>query len=152
MWMQPIKLDPAWKGGDYYGGPPPRAGLEAALRLMTLHALDSDWAFTALNVLPHGIPYVALVWVRSAQEGGGSGLRRLLVHAGPWAFLALILALGLGEEWLWDLGIWHDHPALFGDGWDLGALTQTLLVPLLALPQAVHYTLDAYIWRRREFI
>jgi homoserine O-acetyltransferase len=44
MWMQPIKLDPAWKGGDYYGGPPPRAGLEAALRLITLHALHSDWA------------------------------------------------------------------------------------------------------------
>ena len=44
MWTQPIKLDPAWKGGDYYGGPPPRAGLEAALRLMTLHALHSDWA------------------------------------------------------------------------------------------------------------
>ena len=47
MWAQPIKLDPAWKGGDYYGGPPPRAGLEAALRLITLHALHSDWADTA---------------------------------------------------------------------------------------------------------
>jgi len=44
MWTQPIKLDPAWKGGDYYDGPPPRAGLEAALRLMTLHALQSEWA------------------------------------------------------------------------------------------------------------
>ena len=117
---------------------------------LAIVALDSDWAFTALNVLPHGIPYVALVWVRSAREGGGSGLRRLLVHTGPWAFLALVLALGLGEEWLWDLGIWHDHPGLFGAGWDLGALTQTLLVPLLALPQAVHYTLDGYIWRRSE--
>jgi homoserine O-acetyltransferase len=47
MWAQPIKLDPDWKGGDYYGGPPPRAGLEAALRLITLHALHSDWADTA---------------------------------------------------------------------------------------------------------
>jgi homoserine O-acetyltransferase len=47
MWTQPIKLDPAWKGGDYYGGPPPRAGLEAALRLITLHALHSDWADSA---------------------------------------------------------------------------------------------------------
>jgi homoserine O-acetyltransferase len=44
MWAQPIKLDPAWNGGDYYGGPTPRAGLEAALRLITLHALHSDWA------------------------------------------------------------------------------------------------------------
>ncbi|WP_294532172.1 homoserine O-acetyltransferase [uncultured Rhodoblastus sp.] len=44
MWAQPIKLDPAWRGGDYYDGPPPRAGLEASLRLVTLHALHSDWA------------------------------------------------------------------------------------------------------------
>lgn len=44
MWAQPIKLDPAWKGGDYYGGPAPVAGLEAALRLITLHALHPDWA------------------------------------------------------------------------------------------------------------
>lgn len=44
MWAQPIKLDPAWNGGDYYGGAPPRAGLEAALRLMTLHAHHPRWA------------------------------------------------------------------------------------------------------------
>jgi homoserine O-acetyltransferase/O-succinyltransferase len=44
MWTQPIKLDPAWNGGDYYGGPAPLAGLEAALRLITLHALHPDWA------------------------------------------------------------------------------------------------------------
>jgi homoserine O-acetyltransferase len=47
MWAQPIKLDPAWKGGDYYDGPSPRAGLEAALRLITLHALHPDWADTS---------------------------------------------------------------------------------------------------------
>jgi homoserine O-acetyltransferase len=44
MWAQPIKLDPAWRGGDYYDGAPPLAGLEASLRLVTLHALHSHWA------------------------------------------------------------------------------------------------------------
>ncbi|HUO54132.1 MAG TPA: homoserine O-acetyltransferase [Rhodoblastus sp.] len=43
MWAQPIKLDPNWRGGDYYGGEPPTAGLEAAMRAMTLHALHSGW-------------------------------------------------------------------------------------------------------------
>ncbi len=43
MWAQPIKLDPAWRGGDYYDSAPPLAGLEATLRLMTLHALHSHW-------------------------------------------------------------------------------------------------------------
>ncbi len=43
LWTQPIKLDPAWNGGDYHDGAPPLAGLEATLRLMTLHALHSQW-------------------------------------------------------------------------------------------------------------
>jgi homoserine O-acetyltransferase len=47
MWTQPIKLDPAWRDGAYYGREPPRAGLEAAMRVMTLHALHSDWADSA---------------------------------------------------------------------------------------------------------
>ena len=47
MWTQPIRLDPDWRGGAYYDGAPPRAGLEAAMRIMTLHALHSEWADTA---------------------------------------------------------------------------------------------------------
>jgi homoserine O-acetyltransferase len=43
MWTQPIRLDPDWRGGAYYDGAPPRAGLEAAMRIMTLHALHSEW-------------------------------------------------------------------------------------------------------------
>ena len=58
------------------------------------------------------------------------------------------MGLAFGEEWLWDLGIWHDHPTFFGEGWDLGPGTQALLVPLLALPQATHYVLDGFIWKR----
>jgi homoserine O-acetyltransferase len=46
MWAQPIRLDPAWRGGDYYQTGAPRAGLEAALKLITLHALDAEWADT----------------------------------------------------------------------------------------------------------
>jgi homoserine O-acetyltransferase len=43
MWARTIKIDPAWRGGDYYETGAPRAGLEAALRLITLNALDADW-------------------------------------------------------------------------------------------------------------
>ncbi len=111
-------------------------------------AFQSDWAFTALNVLPHGIPYAILVWQRSAREGAATGPARALVAAGPRVFILLLLSLALGEEWLWDKGIWHDHPALFGAGWELSDRTQMWLVPLLALPQAVHYVLDGLIWRR----
>lgn len=44
-WGAPIRLDPAWRGGRYHeAGPPPLAGLEAALRLVTLHAQGDGWA------------------------------------------------------------------------------------------------------------
>jgi homoserine O-acetyltransferase len=54
MWAQPIKLDPAWRGGDYYDAEPPRAGLEAALRLIMLGALDSEWADKVGRALAEG--------------------------------------------------------------------------------------------------
>jgi homoserine O-acetyltransferase len=44
IWGQPIRLDPKWKGGDYYDGEPPTDGLKAALKVITLHANHYDWA------------------------------------------------------------------------------------------------------------
>jgi len=38
MWAQPIRLDPKWNNGDYYGRAPPLDGLKAALKLVTLQA------------------------------------------------------------------------------------------------------------------
>ncbi len=44
VWATPIRLDPNWNGGDYYGKTPPSAGLAAALKLVTLHARWIEWA------------------------------------------------------------------------------------------------------------
>jgi homoserine O-acetyltransferase len=44
IWMMPIKLDPNWKGGDYYGGPEPNEGVAQALKTVTLTALHFGWA------------------------------------------------------------------------------------------------------------
>ncbi|WP_333671452.1 homoserine O-acetyltransferase [Elioraea tepidiphila] len=46
IWAAPIRLDPNWKGGDYYGGPAPAAGLAEALKIVTHHARDWPWADT----------------------------------------------------------------------------------------------------------
>jgi homoserine O-acetyltransferase len=43
-WASPIRLDPKWNGGDYYGKEPPLAGLTDALKLVSLHANHWDWA------------------------------------------------------------------------------------------------------------
>jgi homoserine O-acetyltransferase len=44
MWMAPIRLDPNFKGGDYYDGEPPKAGLQQALKLIVLTARHPGWA------------------------------------------------------------------------------------------------------------
>ena len=44
IWAAPIRLDPKWNGGDYYGKEPPLAGLTQALKLVTLHSQTSAWA------------------------------------------------------------------------------------------------------------
>jgi homoserine O-acetyltransferase len=44
IWASPIRLDPNWREGDYYGGTPPLAGLADALKIVTLHARDAPWA------------------------------------------------------------------------------------------------------------
>ncbi len=44
IWAQPIRLDPKWNHGDYYGKEPPLEGLKAALKLITVHALQDEWA------------------------------------------------------------------------------------------------------------
>jgi homoserine O-acetyltransferase len=49
IWAQPIRLDPNWNGGDYYGGEPPKAGLAAALKTVTLHAQNWPWAQKAFG-------------------------------------------------------------------------------------------------------
>ena len=44
IWASPIRLDPNWRGGDYYGKTPPLAGLAQALEIVTLHANHWKWA------------------------------------------------------------------------------------------------------------
>ena len=44
MWMLPIKLDPNWSGGDYYGKSEPTFGVGQALKLVTLTTLHYGWA------------------------------------------------------------------------------------------------------------
>ena len=44
IWATPIRLDPKWNGGNYYGGEAPNAGLAQSLKIVTLHAQHWKWA------------------------------------------------------------------------------------------------------------
>lgn len=114
-------------------------------------AYNSDYAFTVTNVIVHGVPYLALVWFSAARRAPaipGSVFTRFFGR-GVLVFLATLWALAYVEELVWDRAVWQDRAWLFGEGWDVGWL-QFLIVPMLAVPQIVHYVLDGFIWKRRE--
>lgn len=116
---------------------------------------QSDFVFTAMNVVLHGVPYVVLTFRYSrgrARDGEGYGRRwAWLVRGGLPAFVGVLLLLAFLEELLWDRFVWHERAALFGaSSLELAAPVLAFVVPLLALPQLTHYVLDAFVWRGRE--
>lgn len=116
-------------------------------------ATNSDWSFTASNVLIHGLPYLAIVWVygRRADYAASPFLRGVFEKRRWLVFLGIVIALAYMEEWAWDRFIWHEQGDLFlFPAVELSVELQTLLVPLLALPQATHYLLDAWIWKTKK--
>lgn len=114
---------------------------------------NGDLAFTFSNVVSHGIPYMALIWIYRSKkisvktENPKIGKSIIQVSG----FVLVILAFAYFEEGLWDGFIWRDHQEVFRWFAFLPNLTDksTLawIIPLLALPQTTHYILDGFIWR-----
>ncbi len=133
---------------------------------------NSDYAFTVTNVIIHGVPYIVLTYwyVRARQRGkqkewnelGESELGEDSEPVYPreprkWsglATIAMILAtvwlLAYVEQLLWYRFLWQERPWLFGSSVDLDVRFQHCLAALLATPQATHYILDGFIWKRRS--
>lgn len=113
-------------------------------------AFNSDYAFTVTNVIIHGVPYLALIYYagRKRVDEGVRSASGWVLSRGILPFLATLWVLAYVEELVWDRAVWGDRGWLFGGAWDVGG-GAAFLVPLLALPQIVHYTLDGFIWKRR---
>lgn len=109
---------------------------------------NSDYAFTVTNVVIHGVPYFAIVYLYAkARRETASGFYRFL--SSNWLiFLATLWALAYFEELFWHRAVWHERLWIFGGEWNLDNL-KPFLVPLLALPQVTHYVLDGFVWRRK---
>jgi len=118
---------------------------------------NGDIAFTTLNVVSHGIPYMALIWVYErkrfdkTQSVTSRIIRVTFSRYGITVFIGLIIFFAYMEEGLWDGLVWKEHAAFFKPFAALPAITTTwlltLLVPLLSLPQSTHYVLDGFIWK-----
>ncbi|MGC4013879.1 MAG: hypothetical protein QM755_05085, partial [Luteolibacter sp.] len=127
---------------------------------------NGDMAFTLLNVVSHGIPYMALIWLYGQRDHGHdtritSSVRRtspfiraVFGRYGIFLFLGIIFLLAWLEEGLWDMTLWKEHTSLFSvfhlAGIHLHGSWLTWVVPVLALPQLTHYIIDGFIWVRSK--
>jgi hypothetical protein len=124
---------------------------------------DNDIAFTAINVISHGVPYLALMWIYGRNQAQLQGDRvsfrfswvaKIFQRRWLMAYLAVLFAWAFVEENLWDSLVWHEHGTVlyFSEKLSIINSEQTLvwLVPLLAMPQITHYVLDAFIWRMQQ--
>jgi hypothetical protein len=121
-------------------------------------AVNSDLGFTVTNVVSHGVPYMALVWLYHGKKARQSepasawsyGWRKLLI-SNAFIFVAFMGLLAFVEEGFWDAMVWREHLTVFAPFWQLPHVGNpallALIVPFLALPQSTHYLLDGFIWR-----
>jgi len=124
----------------------------AATWYIGIVAFNSDFAFTVTNVVAHGVPYMALVWLYGRRKWASERSWRTAMHHPALAgvFVGVALLLAYLEEGVWDALVWREHGVFFGGVQATAALSDgllTLVVPALILPQATHYVLDAWIWK-----
>ena len=74
IWASPIRLDPKWNGGAYYGKEPPLAGLGQALKIVTLHAQHWDWANATF----------ARKWAKEGENPANGFDKRFLIEQKAW--------------------------------------------------------------------
>lgn len=121
---------------------------------------NGDMAFTTLNVISHGIPYMALIWFfekkRYDKEKPETSriMRASFGKYGVILFILILASIAYAEEGLWDGLVWKEHIELFPAFSVLPKIeerqTLSLLIPLLALPQTTHYVLDGFIWKSKN--
>lgn len=133
---------------------------------LAVYRLDHPLVSLACINLLHGIPFLALVWVRlhrywkqqqeseTRQRSGlvaflsGTGSARPRSALGWFGLAALfylpLLGLALLEEGAWERYVWGERIAL---AWEPTREQLSWAVALLATPQIVHYVLDGWLWK-----
>lgn len=111
---------------------------------------NNDLIFTLLNVVAHGIPYMALIYLNEIhlKQSRGSGIVAFAKGGKGWlVFIGVLVLIAFSEEYLWEVLVWQEHfssPSLDMAQW------QILIVPLLTVPQFTHYLLDGFIWKSNK--
>lgn len=114
---------------------------------------NGDMAFTMLNVVAHGIPYIALVYAAEQRKTyKQNGIWKILFSdIGIFIFVGILFLLAYVEEGFWNGLVWHDHNNYFSIFPNINLnnhLILSFIIALLSTPQLTHYILDGYIWKR----
>ncbi len=115
---------------------------------------ENDLTFTLFNVVSHGIPYMALVWIDQAKETSKqpfnlSKLQKFLfVKKNPLLFLLIPFTFAFVEEFLWNTVLWHESKVYFAiSSIRISSEWKSIIIPLLILPQLTHYVIDGFVWK-----
>ncbi|AQW90937.1 hypothetical protein HZP84_14885 [Elizabethkingia anophelis] len=112
---------------------------------------NNDLIFTLLNVISHGIPYMALIYIQEIKHKDKEQLKKLKIFKsgiGILLFIIVVIGLAFSEELLWEVMVWKEHlkfTEIIFPAW-----IYYIIVPLLVVPQLTHYLLDGFIWRRNK--
>lgn len=110
---------------------------------------NNDLVFTLLNVVSHGIPYMALIYLKEIDSKPKEEMGELFHFKnskGILFFVLILIGIAFTEEYLWEIFVWNEN---FDVGID-AFKWQFLLVPLLTVPQFTHYLLDGFIWKNNK--
>ena len=124
---------------------------------------NGDMIFTITNIVAHGVPYIALIWLYGERQISAESPPKVLNrldfriffsrYSAP-LFIIVLLTLGYLEEGLWAGLVWREHLTAFTPFSHLPNVvsddTLAWVVPLLSLPQVTHYILDGFIWKFRS--
>lgn len=111
---------------------------------------NNDLIFTMLNVVSHGIPYIALIYLKEIDKKPSAELNWLNYFKhfkGLLLFLVILIFIAFSEEYLWEILVWNEQ--FSGTANDFSNW-YFLVVPLLTVPQFTHYLLDGFIWKNNK--
>lgn len=108
---------------------------------------NNDLIFTLLNVVSHGIPYLALVYFKEVDVTKITLLKGISQTKKIALFLVFLLGIAFLEEFFWEIFVWQENITF---NFNVSESWQLILVPLLTVPQFTHYLLDGFIWKNKK--
>ena len=83
------------------------------------NSFNGDLIFSLINIISHGIPYMALVWIyqyrkRANKVNGGNRLLKFFQLKYIPLYILALMGLAYFEECIWDWCVWQEHANIFG--------------------------------------